>query len=130
MMGEIKEMVETRSKPRTIILWVLRIVLSLAFLAAGGSKLAGISAMVAVFAKIGIGQWFRVLTGLLEVLGAFGLLISPVTSYASALLSLVMLSAIGFHLSVLGGNPTAPIVLFVLLTVTFVLSRKQAKTGR
>lgn len=49
--------------------WVLAVLLTLAFLFAGGAKLAGSEETVAVFAKIGIGQWFRILTGTLEVIG-------------------------------------------------------------
>ena len=42
---------------------VLQFLLALAFLAAGGAKLAGVSDMVEVFDSIGIGQWFRLVTG-------------------------------------------------------------------
>ena len=42
-----------QKKGKMIALWVLRVVVGLAFLAAGGSKLAGAPAMVAMFAKIG-----------------------------------------------------------------------------
>ena len=56
-----------QKKGKMIALWLLRVVVGLAFLAAGGSKLAGAPAMVAMFATIGFGQWFRILTGLLEV---------------------------------------------------------------
>ena len=68
-----------QKKGKMIALWVLRVVVGLAFLAAGGSKLAGAPAMVAMFAKIGFGQWFRVLTGSLEVAGplAYLCLASP-----------------------------------------------------
>jgi hypothetical protein len=44
----------TKSFSRKLIaLWVFRVVGGLAFLAGGGSKLAGAPAMVAMFAKIG-----------------------------------------------------------------------------
>ena len=89
----------------------------LAFLAAGGSKLAGAPAMVAMFAKIGFGQWFRILTGLLEVGGAIGLFVPRFAVYAASMLAVVMVSAIGFHLTRLGGNPVPPIVLLLLATL-------------
>jgi putative oxidoreductase len=44
---------------------------------AGGAKLAAAPTMIAVFAKVGLGQWFRYLTGTLEVIGAVGLLVPP-----------------------------------------------------
>jgi len=86
----------------------------LAFLAAGGSKLAGAPAMVAMFAKIGFGQWFRILTGLLEVAGAIGPICASLRCHASSMLAVVMVGAIGFHLTRLGGNPVPPIVLLLL----------------
>ncbi len=36
--------------------------LAAAFLAAGGAKLAGVPAMVEMFEKVGVGQWFRIVT--------------------------------------------------------------------
>jgi hypothetical protein len=58
-----------------IIGWILAIVLALVFVLAGGVKLIGAPGMVTEFAQIGIGQWFRIVTGLVEVSGAIGLLI-------------------------------------------------------
>ncbi|MEE4454884.1 DoxX family protein [Novosphingobium resinovorum] len=63
--------------------WVIRILLALAFLAAGGAKVAGAPPMVAIFEQIGAGQWFRFVTGILEIVG--GLLV-PRTSMWGALL--------------------------------------------
>jgi uncharacterized membrane protein YphA (DoxX/SURF4 family) len=102
------------SKTANIVAWVLAVLVALAFLAAGSGKLAGAPPMVAVFAKIGVGQWFRVLTGLLEVVGAIGLLIPKARFYAAVLLVVVMVGAVAAHLVVLGGNPTPAIVLLLL----------------
>jgi len=41
-----------------------------AFIGAGGTKLVGVPAMVEMFGKVGLGQWFRYVTGVLEVAGA------------------------------------------------------------
>ena len=116
----------TSGKGKNIALWVLRVVLGLAFLGAGGAKLAGAPPMVAIFSKIGWGQGFRVLTGALEVIGAVGLFVPKFTTYAASLLALVMLGAIGFHLTTLGGNPAPPIVLLALSGLTIWLSRPTA----
>ena len=116
-----------QKKGRMIALWVLRVVVGLAFLAAGGSKLAGAPAMVAMFAKIGFGQWFRILTGLLEVTAAIGLFIPRYTFYAAATLAVVMASAIGFHLTILGGNPLPPIVLLLLTSLIAWLSKSTSR---
>jgi putative oxidoreductase len=109
-------------KGKTIALWVLRVLVGLAFLGAGWSKLAGTSEMVAVFTKIGFGQGFRVITGLLEVAGAIGLFVPRLTTYAALLLAAVMIGAVGFHLTTLGGNPTPPIVLLLLSALIAFLS--------
>ncbi len=104
-MTETIDRVASPGKGLTISLWILRVLTALAFLAAGGAKLAGAPPMVAVFATIGVGQWFRVLTGLLEVAGAIGLLIPRATFHAALLLAVVMVGAVGAHLVILGGNP-------------------------
>lgn len=101
-------------KVRLITLWILSGLLALAFLGAGGAKLAGAAAMVEVFNKVGLGQWFRYLTGVLEVAGAIGLLISRYAFYAATLLAVVMVGAIIAHVTVLGTSPAAPVVLLVL----------------
>jgi uncharacterized membrane protein YphA (DoxX/SURF4 family) len=110
-------------KGRRITLWTLSGMVALAFIAAGGSKLAGASAMVEVFDKVGLGQWFRYVTGFLEVMGAIGLLISRYAFYAAALLGVVMVGAIIAHVTVLGTSPAAPVVLLVLSGIVAYLRR-------
>jgi putative oxidoreductase len=101
-------------KGRVIAIWILSALAAFAFLGAGGSKLAGAAPMVAVFDKVGVGQWFRYLTGFLEVIGAIGLFIPRTAFYAAVMLAVVMVGAIIAHVTVLGGAPTAPIVLLIL----------------
>lgn len=110
-------------KGRAILLWTLQILAALAFLAAGASKLAGAAPMVAAFAKIGVGQWFRYLTGALEVVGAIALLIPGYAFYGGSLLAIVMVGAVIAHLAILGGSPAAPIVL-LLITGTIAYLRR------
>ena len=116
-----------QQKGKMVSLWILRVVVGLAFLAAGGSKLAGAPAMVAMFAKIGFGQWFRILTGLLEVAGAIGLFVPRCAVYAASLLAVVMVAAVGFHLTRLGGNPVPPIVLLLLAMLIVWLSKRTSR---
>jgi uncharacterized membrane protein YphA (DoxX/SURF4 family) len=111
------------TKGRTILLWVLQILAAAAFLAAGASKLAGAAPMVASFEKIGLGQWFRYVTGLMEVAGAIGLVIPGYSFYGASLLATIMAGAIIAHLAVLGGSPVAAIVL-LLVTGTIAYLRK------
>lgn len=101
-------------KSANIALWVVQGLLGLAFAAAGGSKLAGAPDMVGLFTAIGVGQWFRYLTGILELGGAVALVVPRTRFFGAALLALVMLGAIVTHLFVLHNAPTAPTVLLAL----------------
>jgi putative oxidoreductase len=113
-----------KSKMVNIVAWVLQILVAFAFLAAGSAKLAGAPPTVDVFAKIGIGQWFRYLTGTLEVLSAFGLLIPRATFFAALTLCAIMICAIIAHLAIIGGNPAPAIVLLVLSGTIVYLRRR------
>jgi putative oxidoreductase len=112
---------------RTITLWILQVTVALAFLAAGGFKLAGAEQMVAAFDKIGWGQWFRYVTALLEVAGAIGLFIPRYAFYAAGLLMLVMAGAIFSHLTVLGGSPLPAIVLLLLSAAVAYLRKLESR---
>ena len=113
------------SKTLNFTIWGLQILTALAFLAAGGSKLASAPEMVAMFDQIGFGQWFRYLTGSLEVFGALLLLLPRTAAIGGWLLAAVMFGAIGTHLFIIGGNPVPAIVLFVLsVTIGWNRSRR------
>jgi hypothetical protein len=92
----------------------LRLVAAAAFLAAGGAKLAGVPMMVEVFEHIGLGQWFRTVTGLVEVTGAIALLIPVTAGLAGLLLAVTMCFASFTHLFVIGGSPVPAIVLMLI----------------
>ena len=79
--------------------------------------------MVEMFAKLGAGQWFRYLTGALEVIGAVGLLVPRAAFYGAALLAVVMVGAIVAHLAVLGGSPIPALVLLVIVGTVAWLRR-------
>jgi len=97
----------------TIALWVVQIGLALMFLMAGGNKLAGNPMMIGLFDAIGIGQWFRYVTGALEVAGALMLIVPRIAGLGAALLVPVMLGAIATHLFVLHNGPAMPLGLLV-----------------
>lgn len=101
-------------KGRLITLWTLSGLVALAFVGAGGGKLVGTAAMVDLFDTVGLGQWFRYFTGLLEVAAGVGLLIPRYAFYAAALLTMVMLGAIIAHVTVVGGSPAPAVVLLIL----------------
>ena len=96
-----------------IALWVVQVALAGMFLLAGGSKLLGAPAMVGLFDAIGIGQWFRYLTGLIEVGSALALLVPSFAVFGALVLVATMVGAIVTHLFIVGGSPAMPAILLV-----------------
>ena len=96
------------------IVWTVRILLALAFVAAGLAKLAGVPQMVQVFDAIGFGQWFRYLTGVVEIVGAVLLLVPAAGFFGGLLLAATMVCAVATHLALIGGNPAPAVVLGAL----------------
>ena len=113
-MSELSATQAIPGRKLNIALWALQALLAAAFLAAGGSKLAGVPQMVALFDQIGVGQWFRLVTGAIEVVAGISLLVPRFTPYAAGILSTTMVCAFGTHLFFIGGNPVAAAVLAVL----------------
>jgi putative oxidoreductase len=107
----------TSGKALNIALWTLQVLLALAFVAAGSGKLLGSADMIALFEAVGIGQWFRYVTGSLEVLGAFLLIVPGTTALGAVLLACVMAGAVVAHLTVIHTAATAPLVLFALTAI-------------
>jgi putative oxidoreductase len=122
LLKEINSM-STHLKNRSI--WVLQILLALAFLAASGSKLAGVAPMVKMFDDIGFGQWFRVVTGLTEVAAALLLLTTGLAGLGGLVVLCTMLGATATHLFLIGGNPLPAITLGLLGGAVFILRRDQ-----
>jgi putative oxidoreductase len=106
-------------KASNIALWTLQVLVALAFAAAGSGKLLGGADMIALFDAVGLGQWFRYVTGSLEVLGAILLIVPGTSAFGSVLLACVMAGAVVAHLAVLHTAPTAP---FVLLALTALIA--------
>lgn len=104
----------THRRSLTVATWVGRVVLALAFLAAGASKLAGEPVMVTMFDLIGAGQWLRYLVGTLEVAGAIGVLVPRLSTLAATGLALLMIGATITNLTVLDAAPWSPLVLLVV----------------
>ncbi|MGY2204808.1 hypothetical protein [Pseudomonas tolaasii] len=67
-----------------------------------------------VFEQIGMGQWFRILTALIEIGGAFALLVPVSAGVGGLLLATTMLFATLAHLFVIDGSPVPAIVLFAM----------------
>ena len=98
-------------------LWVLQGLTALAFLAAGGAKLAGVPDMVAMFEAMGFGQWFRYFTGLYEIAGAVLLLVPRTAWIGAAMFVMQMAAAVVVHVALVGGSPVPAIVLLLVSAV-------------
>jgi putative oxidoreductase len=112
---------DTRSgstgKIMNVVLWILQIAAAGMFLMAGFSKLVGNEQMVGMFEVIGVGQWFRYLTGALEVAGAILLLIPRTSGLGAIMLAGVMAGAVMTHFFIIGGSPLMAIILLVVTGV-------------
>lgn len=102
-----------RGRASLIALWVVQVALGAMFVMAGGSKLAGAPAMVTMFETIGVGQWFRYVTGLIEVTSGIALLIPSAAVFGALLLIPTMLGAIIANVFILHASPVMPLVLLV-----------------
>ena len=97
-----------------VLLWFVRAFLAFVFVNAAWAKLVGNAEMVALFTAVGSGQWFRYVTGLLELTGAVLILVPKTRRVGAALLATVMLGAITVHRFILHVPLTTPGVLFLM----------------
>jgi hypothetical protein len=105
----------------------VKALLTLAFLMAGGAKLIGAEMMVATFEAVGVGQWFRYVTGLIEVAGAVLLWVRGREAIGAGLLLVTMVGAVLAHLLILG--PSAIPALALGLMAAFVLWAYRAQVS-
>jgi putative oxidoreductase len=103
--------------------WVLRISAGLLFLAVGLAKFQSRSIWVQIFADIGLGDWFRYLTGTLQCSAGLLLLVPRTTKAGAALAGCTMAGAVAVHLVVLdtgvGGAIIPAIILAFLAAIGF-----------
>ena len=71
---------------KNILTWVLRILVAGLFAFAGFMKLSGQPMMVEEFGVVGLGDWFRIFTGVVEILGAAAVLYPVTTAWGALLL--------------------------------------------
>jgi uncharacterized membrane protein YphA (DoxX/SURF4 family) len=102
------------NKYNKYLLLAIKILVSVAFLGAGLSKLVGVEMMVATFEKIGFGQWFLYLTGLIEVGSVILLWLGSKQVFGAVLLVCTMLGAVLTHYFILGPSAVPAIVLGLL----------------
>ncbi|HEX9369110.1 MAG TPA: DoxX family protein [Vicinamibacterales bacterium] len=118
----------SRSRAGTIALWTTQLLVAGMFLLAGGLKLTGAPVEVALFDAIGAGQWFRYVTGSIEVAGALALLVPSLAPFGALLLIPTMIGAIATHLFIIGGTP-APAMLLLIGSITIAWARRRQLAG-
>ena len=119
----------TLSQPRSanIAVWILRVVLAALFLFAGLMKLSGQEMMVQEFDTVGLGQWFRSFTGILEVVGAVATLVPAVSALGAVLLLLVDAGAFVAQVGVLHMDWIHTIVIGAVIAALIYLQRDALK---
>jgi putative oxidoreductase len=118
--------ITSASAPRRRIgTWVLQGIVATAFFAAGAAKLAGAAFMVQLFEQIGLGQWFRYVTGVVEVVGALALIAPGLIWFGGLWLGGTMFFAVLTHVFVLHTSPVPAIVLGVLNVLIVYLRRDE-----
>lgn len=89
---------ESRTSPLS---WALRISVALVFAGTGLEKFSGSELYwVQLFERIGLGQWFRYFTGVVETLGGLLFLVPAATTFGAALLVASMVGAMAVHVFV------------------------------
>ena len=106
-------------KWKTVTLWILRILVAALFLFAAYAKLSGQKMMVEEFGTVGLGQWFRYFTGVMQIAGGVLVLTPRLALVGIAMLACTMLGAVitwiafGLPLNV----PIPGVLLLVLLAL-------------
>ena len=115
-------------EPRSALVdWVLRGAIATAFVLFGTEKFPGEvgSHWVKLFGEIGLGQWFRVFTGVVEILGAVMLLIPRAVWVGLALLAATMASAAAILIFAIGRPADSVVsVMFFIGQTAVGLSRR------
>ena len=83
--------------------------------------------MVRLFGQIGVGQWFRYVTGAIELTGGIALLIPSAAIFGAMLLIPTMIGAIIVNVFVVPASPVAPVVLLLLAAVVAWARRDQLR---
>lgn len=107
------------------VIWALSIVLAGVFLLTGVPKLLGLGTVGPEAAAMrGFPEWMRLIVGIVETVGAIGLLVPATASFAAIILAVLMVPAALTQYASGTGGVYIPIVVLALLLV--VLWRRNA----
>jgi uncharacterized membrane protein YphA (DoxX/SURF4 family) len=128
MATNVKASKSIRARAGKITLWILQVLLAALFLFAGITKLFGHQPeMIEAFNKIGLGQWFRYFTGVLEVAGGIGIVIPRVVGLAAIDLGCVMVGAIVIQALFLGPVAAAVVPAVILVVLAFIARSRRSQ---
>lgn len=107
--------------------WIVRAAVAFVFVSSGLEKfsIGPGGEWVKIFARIGFGNWFRYLTGVLEIAGGLLLMIPLTSTMGAVLLIACMVGAILAHLFKLG-DPFSSIINVLLIVAILFAARKPA----
>jgi uncharacterized membrane protein YphA (DoxX/SURF4 family) len=107
------------------VVWALSIVLAAVFLLYGIPKLVGVGTVgLQAAAMRGFPDWTRILVGIVETVGAIGLLVPATASFAAIILAVIMVPAALTQYASGEGHVYVPIIALLLLL--FVAWRRNA----
>lgn len=109
---------------------VIQGILAAAFVAAATAKLMGTPMMIQVFDDIGLGQWFRIVTAWVEILGAIALLVPGFAAFGALWLAATMFFATLTHLLILHTSAAPAVGLLALNLAVVWLRREQLERVR
>ena len=97
----------------------VRCAVALLFVFIGYSKFGARSEWIGIFDRIGLGQWFRYFTGIVQIAGGVLVLIRPAFAIGILMLSCTMIGAVA--VDILIGLPHFAIIpLAILLGLLFI----------
>jgi putative oxidoreductase len=114
-----------QSRAMTITVWVLRIIVAALFLFAAVLKLSGAQMEIDAFNIVGLGQWFRYATGLIEVIGGVAVLVPAVSALGAVLLLIVDIGAFIAQITRLHMDWIHTIVIGAVLVALIYVQRRQ-----
>ena len=111
-------MAKSGSRTMSVVATVLGVMMAVS----GLTKLAGESHQVAMFAMVGLPNWFLALVGTFEVIGGILLLVPAATPIGSLVLSTIMVGALWTHAA--HGEWISLLPVGVLLTLFLMIFRR------
>jgi hypothetical protein len=108
-------------------MWSIQILLAMVFISVGMAKLTGVEAMVQMFRQIGLGQWFRYFTGIVELASGLLMFSAVYAPVGATLLVCTMIGAVLTHLFLIGGSAMPAFLLGALSGILLILKRNEMR---